>query len=207
MNSSGKIFMLDDDGIILDLYQELFEAKGYEVFATTNAYKLLMYSKEITPDIFLLDVNMPGMSGWEVLQIINKDERLREIPVVMLSVSRDIDLAIAKGAAHFLNKPLEIDKLMEIVESYCQGNKAMDVLLVEDFEAVMAPFERSIIEQNLHYFAVHDLRAAQRYLAKNSPKMVCLCYDNIDLEEAKSQLNFSKIYPVKKTDNIQELLK
>lgn len=207
MSSSGKIFMLDDDGIILDLYQELFEAKGYDVFATTNAYKLLMYAKEITPDIFLLDVNMPGLSGWEVLQMINKDETLRKIPVVMLSVSHDIDLAIAKGAAHFLNKPLEIDKLMEIVESYCQGNKKIDVLLLEDFASLMAPLERSIIEHNLKYFAVHDLRAAQRYLSKNKPKIVCISYENLDFEAAKSLLNFPKIYQANKNSNIQDFLK
>lgn len=206
MDSLGKIFMLDDDGIILDLYKELFEAKGYEVFATTNAYKLLLYAKEISPDIFILDVNMPGVSGWEVLQKINQDDLLREIPVLMLSVSRDIDLAIAKGAAHFLNKPVELKRLNEIIESYCIGSKHHDLLLLEDFDALNSPFEKSVINRRLNYFGVHDLRAAKRYLQKNLPEMVCVCYSQMDFDEAKKQLKHDKIYRVDRDQNINDIL-
>lgn len=206
MDSLGKIFMLDDDGIILDLYKELLEAKGYEVFATTNAYKLLLYAKEISPDIFILDVNMPGVSGWEVLQRINQDNFLQEIPVLMLSVSRDIDLAIAKGAAHFLNKPVELERLNEIIESYCIGNKHHDLLLLEDFDALNSPFEKSVVSRRLNYFGVHDLRAAKRYLQKNLPEMVCVCYSQMDFDEAKKQLRHDKIYRVDKEQNINDIL-
>lgn len=206
MDSLGKIFMLDDDGIILDLYKELFEAKGYEVFATTNAYKLLLYAKEISPDIFILDVNMPGINGWEVLQRINQDDFLQEIPVLMLSVSRDIDLAIAKGAAHFLNKPVEPEKLNEIIESYCIGNKHHDLLLLEDFDALNSPFEKSLVSRRLNYFGVHDLRAAKRYLQKNLPEMVCVCYSQMDFDEAKKQLKHDKIYRVDKEQTIDDIL-
>lgn len=205
MNSLGKIFMLDDDGIILDLYKELFEAKGYDVFATTNAYQLLRYAQEINPDIFILDVNMPEMSGWEVLQQINKDTKLHEIPVLMLSVSRDIDLAIAKGAAHFLNKPIEMEKLNEIVEAYCIGNKHHDVLLLEDFETLGSPFEKSIIDRRLSYFGVHDVWAARRYLQKNFPQIVCICYAELDYEQAKKQLQHDKIYRVDQRQSIDDI--
>lgn len=206
MSSLGKIFMLDDDGIILDLYKELFEAKGYEVFATTNAYQMLIYAREINPDIFILDVNMPGMSGWEVLQKINLDQFLQEIPVLMLSVSCDIDLAIAKGAAHFLNKPVEIERLNEIIESYCLGHKHHDLLLLEDFEALNSTFEKSVINRKLNYFGVHDLRAAKRYLQKNNPEYVFVCYSEMDLDEAKKQLRQNKIYRVNKEQTIDEIL-
>lgn len=198
--------MLDDDGIILDLYKELFEAKGYAFFATTNAYKLLLYAKEMKPDIFILDVNMPGMSGWEVLQKIRNDDELKKIPVLMLSVSRDIDLAVAKGAAHFLNKPLDMDKLDEIVEAYCVGGKRHDVLLLEDFEAVGSVFEKSIFAHHLHSFTLHDLWAAKRYLEKNMPRIVCVCYPELDFDEVRRTLKHDRIYQVRSRQNIEEFL-
>ncbi len=206
MSSSGRIFMLDDDGIILDLYKELFEAKGYEFFATTNAYKLLLYAKEVKPDIFILDVNMPGMSGWEVLQKLRSDEDLKKIPVLMLSVSRDIDLAVAKGAAHFLNKPLDMDKLSDIVEAYCVGGKQHDILLLEDFDAVGSFFEKSIYTHHLQSFNVHGLWAAKRYLEKNMPKMVFVCYPELDFNEVRRELAHNRIYKVDSRQDIEEFL-
>lgn len=206
MSSKGKIFMLDDDGVILSLYQELFEAKGYDVFATTNAYKLLLYAREIKPDIFILDINMPTLSGWEVLDMIKKDEKLQEIPVIMLSVLRDANLALAKGAAHFLNKPLEMDALTDIVESYCLGNKNHDVLLFEDFDAVDSPFERSIKESRMSLFQVHELQAAKRYLSKNKPRVVCLCLSDEANKKAHEKLEHEHIVDVTKDGHIKDVM-
>lgn len=206
MSSLGRVFMLDDDEIILSLYQELFEAKGYDVFATTNAYKLLLYAREMKPDVFILDINMPVLSGWDVLHMIKSDDKLKDIPVVMLSILRDLDLAVAKGAAHFLNKPLDIDALMEIVESYCLGNKNHDIMLLEDFEAVNSPFERSVREAKLSFFGIHDLFAAKRYLSRNHPRMVCLSLDEEPRAEAHQELHHEHIFDVDKNSNIIDIM-
>lgn len=206
MDVSGRVFMLDDDGVILDLYQELFEAKGYEVFATTNAYQFLRYAREIRPDILLLDVNMPVINGWEILGVIHGDALLNEIPVVMMTVSRDVDLAIAKGAAHFLQKPLELDRLFEIVDAYCLGGRNDDILLLEDFDALKSPLERSIVENSLKYFPVHGLAAAKRYLFKNHPHIVCICHSGIDFENAKLMLGHEYVFRAERSDDIQKFL-
>lgn len=207
MSSLGKIFMLDDDEIILSLYQELFEAKGYDVFATTNAYKLLLYAREMKPDVFILDINMPVLSGWDVLHMIKRDDKLKDIPVVMLSILHDLDLAAAKGTAHFLNKPLDMDALMEIVESYCLGNKNHDVMLLENFDAVDSSFERSIRQAQLSFFGIHDLLAAKRYLSRNHPRMVCLCLGQEMLNDARRELVHEHIFDVGKDSDIRDVLR
>lgn len=206
MSCLGKIFMLDDDEIILSLYQELFEAKGYEVFATTNAYKLIMYAREMKPDVFILDINMPVLSGWDVLHMIKRDDKLKDIPVVMLSIVHDLDLAVAKGAAHFLNKPLDMDALMEIVESYCLGNKDHDVMLLEDFAVVDSPFERSIKEAHLNFFGIHDLYAAKRYLSKNHPRIVALSLREEPLKEAHRELHHEHMFDVSRDSDVRDIL-
>ena len=63
MSGAGKIFMLDDDQIFLELYQHFLESKGYQVFTTDNAYKYLMYGRELQPDVLFLDINMPMLNG------------------------------------------------------------------------------------------------------------------------------------------------
>lgn len=206
MSKLGKVFMLDDDGIILDLYKEFFEAKGYDVFVTTNAYKFLLYAKEINPDVFILDVNMPTMNGWEVLQRLHQDNLLRDIPVIMLSISRDVDWALAQGAAHFLAKPLNIEELDDIIEAYCLGNKHHDILLLENFANLNSPFEQSIRKKQIPYFLVHDVRAAWRYLQKNLPRMVCVCYPDDDYEKIRKQLVFDRIVKVDSKQSIEDIL-
>ena len=97
MEKNGLIFMLDDDVLFLNLYKNLFEAQGYRVFATDNAYKFLQYAREIPADIFLMDINMPDMNGWEVLQRLEKGGQVEAAPVVMMTVVADRDLALPKA--------------------------------------------------------------------------------------------------------------
>ena len=97
--NAGRVFMLDDDLFFLDLYRNLLEARGYKVFTATNAYKFLLYAKEIHPDVVVLDINMPDVSGWEVLQLLDDETKIRE-PVIMTTMEADKGLAVAKGVAH-----------------------------------------------------------------------------------------------------------
>lgn len=71
----GRVFMLDDDLIVLNLYREMLEKIGYEVFATANAYQFLLYAKELMPDLFILDINMPEITGWEVMNRLAAEDR------------------------------------------------------------------------------------------------------------------------------------
>src|SRR5260370_35819246 len=73
------------------------------------------------PGLVLLDINMPKMNGFEVLQVIKADPQLRTIPVVMLTTStRDEDIARSYdgGACSFVSKPVSLDKLKEVIKQF-----------------------------------------------------------------------------------------
>lgn len=184
MSSSGKIFMLDDDKLFLDLYQHFLEANGYDVFTTDNAYKFLMYGREIKPDVMFLDINMPQLNGWEVLSQINNDTVLQNIPVVMLSVNQDEDLAAIKGVAHFLFKPPAFELLADIVESYGRGGQTHDLLLLEDYE----PMFQDQQPEAGKLFITHSPNAAKKYLEKNQPKKIAIKYNPEKFEDIRKQL-------------------
>lgn len=207
MNNLGRILMLDDDKIFLDLYRSLLESKGYDVFATSNAYQYLLYAKELNPDVMFLDVNMPELNGWEVLQRLSAEEKLQEVPIVMLTVAQDKDLAISKGATHFLNKPMVVEELMEIVEAYCQGGKNHDILLVEEYEPLFVTLLQTLKKHQYNCFGLHGLGAAVKYLQKNNPKMVCVHGSSEKFEKASKRLKHDKIFRVENVETIEELLK
>ncbi len=206
MSALGRVFMLDDDKIFLELYQNLLEAKGYDVFATDNAYKFLMYGRELHPDIMFLDLNMPEMNGWDVLARIAEDQVLSEIPVAMLTVSRDEDLATVKGVAHFLHKPVDYAQMSEILESYCQGRKNHDFLLIQDYEPLFAQMVNMLKSKNHSCFSTHSVKAAKRYLKKNKPKKIAVKLSDEAFEKAQNYLEGEELIKVNGLHDLENLL-
>lgn len=206
----GRVFMLDDDLIVLNLYREMLEKIGYEVFATANAYQFLLYAKELMPDLFILDINMPEITGWEVMNRLAAEDRTSEIPVIVMSVLADKALAVQKGAAHYLNKPVRLEDLLEILEAYCIGNKKHDVLLLEDFEPMKKSLRQRMEERRWSCFEVNDLKAAKRYLQKNNPKVVVVNLPKNRLGQVLNELKHPLIRYLEsyeQVDGLEELLK
>ena len=206
----GRVFMLDDDLIVLNLYREMLEKIGYEVFATANAYQFLLYAKELMPDLFILDINMPEITGWEVMNRLAAEDRTSEIPVIVMSVLADKALAVQKGAAHYLNKPVKLEDLLEILEAYCIGNKKHDVLLLEDFEPMKKSLRQRMEERKRSCFEVNDLKAAKRYLQKNNPKVVVVNLPKNRLGQVLNELKHPLIRYLEsyeQVDGLEELLK
>ncbi len=87
--------------------------------AITYLKKLPPFEKSSTPDLILLDLNLPKRHGSEVLQIVKNDVSLRTIPVVILTTSnaeQDILLSYNLGVNSYINKPVDFDKFFEIVQ-------------------------------------------------------------------------------------------
>jgi len=84
-----KILLIEDEGIIMNLLQEKLEKEGYDVFVAGDGEKGLKMIKEIWPDLILLDIAMPKMSGFDVMEEINKNPTLKRIPIIAMFDSRD----------------------------------------------------------------------------------------------------------------------
>jgi len=116
-----KILLVEDEEIIIDLLQRKLTKEGYEISVARDGEEGLEKMREIEPDLILLDVVMPKMGGFEVMEEMNKDEELKKIPVIVISNSGqpvEIDRAIKLGAKDWLIKtefdPQEvIDKVIK----------------------------------------------------------------------------------------------
>jgi CheY-like chemotaxis protein len=118
MNSKA-ILVVDDEPAILEMIAELLGYEGYHVVTTSQGSAALAQAKADPPALILLDLMMPGMSGWQVIAALKASPQTREIPVVVLSARRDLP-ATAKelGIVTFLAKPFDIDELISIVSQY-----------------------------------------------------------------------------------------
>ena len=112
--------MLNDNPLMLNMYAEFLRGHGLEVFATDNAYKMILYAREMQPNLIIMEVNISLMNGWQVLEYLKSDAKLRDIPVVMMTMPDEVQKAISLGAANFLLKPVEPLNLLSMVKDYCE---------------------------------------------------------------------------------------
>ena len=106
----------DDDPGIVDAVEMILEFEGYQVSSTVNGATVLDIKDEL-PDLLLLDIWMSGQDGREICRKLKKDVKLKNIPVIMISASRDIaGSAMASGADDFLAKPFEMNDLLGKIE-------------------------------------------------------------------------------------------
>jgi len=112
-----KILMIEDEEIMIDLLQRKIAQEGYEISVARNGEEGLAAMKEKKPDLVLLDIIMPKMGGFEVMEKMQKDKDLKKIPVIVISNSGqpvEIDRAQKMGAEDWLIKT-EFDP-QEVIE-------------------------------------------------------------------------------------------
>src|SRR2546425_4594098 len=111
-----KILVVDDDSEIRELASLILRGAGYEVTTAATGYGALESAVAQSPDLVLLDVNMPEMDGWEALRLLKADEHLAALPVVMFTVKgevRDKVHALQDGAYDYTPKPFAYDELLQ----------------------------------------------------------------------------------------------
>jgi CheY-like chemotaxis protein len=102
-----KIMIVEDDSFVMDIYNTKLNQEGYEVLSAENGAEAIKELEKEIPDLILLDIIMPYVDGWQVLKKIKTDERLKNIPVILLtnlSQKEDINEGLGLGADDYLIK-------------------------------------------------------------------------------------------------------
>ena len=111
-----RILMIDDNQGLADLLQRFLPEPRYKVIAATTGAEGLRYAVNLQPDIILLDLMMPDLNGWDVLQRLRADERTRAIPVAICSVVSDPELAYSLGANLVIAKPINRESILTALD-------------------------------------------------------------------------------------------
>ena len=118
MKKNYKILVADDDPAILDAIGLILEDEGYNVVKTSDGETIPKMKAEL-PAVLLLDIWMSGQDGREICRVLKNQSETRDIPVILISASRDIqNSAKEAGADDFLAKPFQMDDLLRMVEKH-----------------------------------------------------------------------------------------
>ncbi len=131
MNKS-IILVIDDDEAVLESIQHYLEDDHFHVITTNNGQDGLRLAEEYHPQVIMLDVLMPGMDGWAVLNKIKSTPALADIPVIMTTILSDRNMGYALGAADYVTKPVDKDQILRVVNRYRCQTRPCPILIVED---------------------------------------------------------------------------
>jgi len=165
-SSKGTIIVVDDSRANLQLLGTLFRENGYAVRPFTRAKFALMGAANEKPDLFLLDINMPEMDGYEACRRIKEDPALAGIPVIFLSTLSDANdkvRAFESGGVDYVTKqPFHFKEIMARVEAHIKLRRLQDRLQQQNFQLKESYDQLSKLEElrdKLIHMVVHDLRS------------------------------------------------
>jgi len=119
MNPESHILVVEDDADISGLIRTLLEGEGYEVTVAHNGLEALnLLRSGVAPCLILLDLEMPVMNGRQLKAELSADERFRDLPVAVMSASRD-NLKSFHGSLRKLRKPFSLRELIRAVGEHC----------------------------------------------------------------------------------------
>jgi DNA-binding response OmpR family regulator len=122
-----KILVVDDSTTNVVLLEAILDEKGYQIETALNAKEAYAIIENDSPDLILLDLLMPKISGFDFLEEIRKNEKTRNTPVIVVSALTDeenVEKIMKMGAIDFVKKPIDLQYLVERVENVLQ--KALD---------------------------------------------------------------------------------
>jgi signal transduction histidine kinase/CheY-like chemotaxis protein len=114
-----RVLVIDDDPAVLDLVERILVKEGYESIRAQSSHEGLMLALKTNPAAIILDIFMPEMDGWELLSTLKANEELKACPVILLTVSDDVQRGRVLGAAGHLMKPIDRESLLRMLEKCC----------------------------------------------------------------------------------------
>ena len=126
------VLVIDDDPYMPDMIKRILSKEGFRVESAHEGEEGLRRARELQPDAIILDVMMPGMDGWSVLNALKADSQLAHIPVVMATMIDDKNLGYTLGASDYLTKPIDRSQLLTVIRKYRHNLPTNLALIVED---------------------------------------------------------------------------
>lgn len=119
-----KILYIEDNLDNMILVKRVLEIEGYEVIGAVTGKEGLSKALENKPDIVITDINLPDIDGYQVTDILKKDQKTAHIPVIAMTANvmkKDRDSVMEAGCDGYISKPIDVDNLPGQVENFLKG--------------------------------------------------------------------------------------
>jgi DNA-binding response OmpR family regulator len=122
----AKILIVDDDVTMTGLLRALVEMEGHTPTIVNDSTKAIEIADVVAPDLITLDLMMPKLTGYELCELLHKDARFANTPIIIVSARDDSESkqrALKAGAAYYITKPFDADELMQKIQALTSAPK------------------------------------------------------------------------------------
>jgi CheY-like chemotaxis protein len=167
------VLVVDDDPNARDLLSRMLTREGYRVVTASSGEEALEIAHAHRPIAITLDVMMPGMDGWAVLSRLKNDPTTAQIPVLMCTILRDDSIAYALGAAEFLTKPVDRERLLGLLaNTQVEGERS--ALVIEDDPDSRELVVRLLKQDGWRVCSAENGQQGLERLAEEAPSIILL---------------------------------
>ncbi len=154
----AKVLVVDDDESSLELSKRILSKRGYSVMTADNGADGVEMAQNELPDIIVLDIIMPGMDGWQVLEKLREIPETAGIPIIMQSMLSERELGLSMGADDYLTKPVHKSDLPNAVRKLLPDlNLNKGVLIIEEGSTLIDLMTRSYGEREFDVRQTADI--------------------------------------------------
>jgi len=117
----NRILIVEDNPISLTLLKQLLKAHGYEVLGTPEGLQALDLAREEQPDLILMDIRLPDISGFEVTRLLKQDQRTKTIPIIAVTALASPEYekkGLESGCDAYIPKPITLGNFLRTIESF-----------------------------------------------------------------------------------------
>jgi signal transduction histidine kinase/CheY-like chemotaxis protein len=172
--SADCVLVIDDDATARELIADHLKAEGFSVVTAAGGVEGLKLAKESRPTAITLDVMMPDLDGWSVLAALRQDPELAEIPVIMITIVDEQRRGIALGAAGYLTKPIDRERLRHVIGRFRAAARPTRVLVVEDDAAQRERMRGWLEDPQWTVREAENGREALKRIQENKPDVILL---------------------------------
>jgi signal transduction histidine kinase/CheY-like chemotaxis protein len=172
--TSSVVLVIDDDPTVRELMERFLVKEGFAVITAADGVEGLRRAREARPAAITLDVLMPDLDGWAVLAALKSDPALAEIPVILVSVVDEQSRGYSLGAADYLVKPVDRERLNEALRRLCGRRREGRLLVVEDDVTTREIVRQAMEREGWAVTEAENGRVALARLAEARPDAIVL---------------------------------
>jgi CheY-like chemotaxis protein len=150
------------------------EKDGFRVEVAADGKRGLELARQLKPAVITLDVMMPHMDGWSVLTALKADPATAAIPVIMLTMVDDKQMGFALGAVDYFTKPIDFQRLHQVLEKYRHTSASPTVLVIEDDASTREMMRRALDKEGWAVIEAPNGRVGLERLDGTVPALILL---------------------------------
>ena len=125
----ARILVVEDNALNIKLFCDLLNAHGHETEPVTDSREALQAARAFTPDLVITDIQLPSVTGLELMELLRADEELKDVPIMAVTAyaaAGDDERIRAAGAQAYVSKPISVMRFAETVDQLLEGGRLVE---------------------------------------------------------------------------------